>query len=307
MPSRGQGGQDVGILDLATGHGLCLLIVLGVALVLVLPMLLTNCPQGHDIRHHLIFSHHFTEQFWQGELYPRWLQKMNAGFGSPTFFYAPLPFWITALLSAPFWIDKVTGYPLILSCSLALLGSGIAAYYWLQAQAPRRLALLLALLYMALPYHLLVDLYMRFAFAEFWSFVWLPLIFLFARRQAQGAPGAGCWLALVLALQVSGSGYSGSRDENPGRHHRNSGRLAPMQVSVRDGNSRHRSARPVLLIAKMRGISLRCAVIVSVRLSTPAPQAVARSDPAPDLPAPAAPRAALFAPPPPARGTRRPA
>lgn len=240
------------------GHGLCLLIVLGVALVLVLPMLLTNCPQGHDIRHHLIFSHHFTEQFWQGELYPRWLQKMNAGFGSPTFFfYAPLPFWITALLSAPFWIDKVTGYPLILSSSLALLGSGIAAYYWLQAQASRRLALLLALLYMALPYHLLVDLYMRFAFAEFWSFVWLPLIFLFARRQAQGAPGAGCWLALVLALQVSGSGYSGCRDENPDRHHRNSGRLALMLTLVKDGNSRHRSARPVLLIAKMRGISLR--------------------------------------------------
>lgn len=185
------------------GHGPCLLIIFGIALLLVLPMLLTNCPQGHDIRHHLIFSHHFTEQFWQGELYPRWLQNMNAGFGSPTFFfYPPLPFWITALLSAPFWIDNVTGYPLILSCSLALLGSGIAAYYWLQAQAPRHLALLLALLYMALPYHLLVDLYMRFAFAEFWSFVWLPLIFLFARRQAQGAPGAGCWLALVLALQV---------------------------------------------------------------------------------------------------------
>ena len=88
------------------GHGLCLLIVLGVALVLVLPMLLTNCPQGHDIRHHLIFSHHFTEQFWQGELYPRWLQKMNAGFGSPTFFYAPLPFWITALLAGQPALDR---------------------------------------------------------------------------------------------------------------------------------------------------------------------------------------------------------
>lgn len=185
------------------GNGACLLLIALVALLLVLPIWLNGCPRGHDILHHLIFSHHFTTQFWQGELYPRWLSQMNAGFGSPTFFfYGPLPFWITALLSAPFWIDQVTGYPLILAASLALLASGVSAYCWLRALTPRRYACGLALLYMALPYHLLIDLYMRFAFAEFWSFVWLPLIFLGLRRLMLGQPSGRLILPMALALQV---------------------------------------------------------------------------------------------------------
>jgi len=184
-------------------NGVCWLLIVIAALLLVLPMWLRGCPDGHDILHHLIFSHHFTTQFWQGELYPRWLTQMNAGFGSPTFFfYAPLPFWITALLSAPFWIDQVTGYPLILAASLALLASGISAYYWLRALTCRRYACPLALLYMALPYHLLIDLYMRFAFAEFWSFVWVPLIFLGLRQLMQAQASGRLLLPMALALQV---------------------------------------------------------------------------------------------------------
>jgi hypothetical protein len=34
-----------------------------------------------------------------------------------------------------------------------------------------------AVVYLASPYHLTVDLYMRAAFAEFWAFVWMPLIY----------------------------------------------------------------------------------------------------------------------------------
>lgn len=184
-------------------NGVCWLLIVIAALLLVLPMWLTGCPRGHDILHHLIFSHHFTQQFWQGELYPRWLTQMNAGFGSPTFFfYAPLPFLITALLSAPFWIDQVTGYPLILAASLALLASGISAYYWLRELTCRRYACGLALLYMALPYHLLIDLYTRFAFAEFWSFVWLPLLFLGLRQLMQAQASGRLLLPMALALQV---------------------------------------------------------------------------------------------------------
>lgn len=185
------------------GYATDLLLLTGAALLLVLPMWLRGCPDGHDILHHLIFSHHFTTQFWQGEFYPRWLTQMNAGFGSPTFFfYAPLPFWITALLSAPFWIDQVTGYPLILAATLALMASGISAYYWLRTLTCRRYACGLALLYLVLPYHLLIDLYMRFAFAEFWSFVWLPLIFLGLRQLMLGQAPGRLLLPMALALQV---------------------------------------------------------------------------------------------------------
>lgn len=179
-----------------------LAIIAAVGLLLALPLLLNGCPRGHDILHHLIFSHHFTAQFWQGEFYPRWLQNMNGGFGSPAFFfYAPLPFWVTALLSPPLWIEGISTQPLAISATLALIASGLTAYLWLQSFSLPRHALLAALIYMALPYHLLVDLYMRFAFAEFWSFVWMPLILYYSRHLALGARSA-IGLAFALALLI---------------------------------------------------------------------------------------------------------
>ncbi|HEY9847094.1 MAG TPA: hypothetical protein V6D03_12980, partial [Candidatus Caenarcaniphilales bacterium] len=48
-------------------------------------------------------------------------------------------------------------------------------------------ALIGSILYMALPYHLTVDLYYRFAFAEYWSFVWIPLILYFSRKIISGS------------------------------------------------------------------------------------------------------------------------
>lgn len=60
-----------------------LVIIVAVALLLTMPLLINGCMNGHDFFFHVIFSHHFTEQFWNGDLYPRWMSKMNAGFGSP--------------------------------------------------------------------------------------------------------------------------------------------------------------------------------------------------------------------------------
>src|SRR5690348_2282877 len=43
------------------------------------------------------WSRGFSEQLFAGYLYPRWLPEMNAGAGSPVFyFYGPLPFYLTA-------------------------------------------------------------------------------------------------------------------------------------------------------------------------------------------------------------------
>src|SRR3954463_8301416 len=40
----------------------------------------------------------FSAQLWSGELYPRWLTEVSAGYGSPVFlFYAPLPFYVGSL------------------------------------------------------------------------------------------------------------------------------------------------------------------------------------------------------------------
>ena len=168
---------------------------------LLLPLWLQGGSQGHDLFHHLLSGHYFAQQLWQGDLYPRWLMGMNGGFGSPTFFfYPPLPYYVSALFAGPGALAQHAITPLLWSASLALLLSGVAAYLWLRTfTAPGR-ALAVSLLYLALPYHLTMDLYARFALAECWAFVWAPLILLgqdlATRRQRGGLP----LLTLALAL-----------------------------------------------------------------------------------------------------------
>ncbi|WP_421271891.1 hypothetical protein [Aeromonas taiwanensis] len=146
---------------------------------LVLPLWLQGGSRGHDLFHHLLSGHYFAQQLWQGELYPRWLMAMNGGFGSPTFFfYPPLPYYVSALLAGPGAPAQQAIYPLLGSATLALVLSGGFAYLWLRSLAPPGRALAVSLLYLALPYHLAMDLYARFALAEFWAFVWAPLILL---------------------------------------------------------------------------------------------------------------------------------
>jgi len=54
--------------------------------------------RGHDTLEHINYARHFTDQFWSGELYPRWLIGMNHGLGSASFFvFPPLPFYVYAL------------------------------------------------------------------------------------------------------------------------------------------------------------------------------------------------------------------
>ena len=74
------------------------------SLLLGWPLLRRGFPvDGHDFWAHTTWGGHFARQFWDGELYPRWLAYHNEGLGSPTFFfYPPLPFWLTAVIAPLF-------------------------------------------------------------------------------------------------------------------------------------------------------------------------------------------------------------
>jgi hypothetical protein len=87
------------------------------------------------------------------------------------------------------------------ACGIALVASGISAYFWLKEIGDRVSAMIASILYMAMPYHL-AEIYVRGAFAELWAFVWLPLILVFTNRITKGS-GFGCvGLALSYALLV---------------------------------------------------------------------------------------------------------
>ncbi|MGL5129607.1 MAG: hypothetical protein ACRC7D_15995 [Aeromonas popoffii] len=175
----------------------------GTCALLLLPFWLRGGSQGHDLFHHLLSGHFFAVQLWQGELYPRWLMEMNGAFGSPVFFfYPPLPYYVSALFAGPTPLAHEAMTPLLWSSSVALWLSGLFAYLWLRPFASMPRALAASLLYMALPYHLAIDIYARFALAESWAFVWAPLALLAQDRLCRRAPFALLLLALAVAMQA---------------------------------------------------------------------------------------------------------
>ncbi len=164
-------------------------IIIGVAgFILTLPVLFFGAPfQGDDAITHAGWYIHFSEQFWSGDNYPRWLIGMNGGLGSPVFFYyPPVPYFLTSLLKPFFSNDPFGWYQLGVSASVATISSGLFSYLWLKQLVNERSALIASILYMTGPYHLASDLYIRFAFAEYWALVWLPLILYFTHKILDG-------------------------------------------------------------------------------------------------------------------------
>jgi hypothetical protein len=177
------------------------LLVCASGLLLTAPLLLYGAPAGGDAIFHTMWHANFSSQLLAGDLYPRWLLDMNGGLGSPVFFfYAPLPYYITALFK-PLLPGGAYGLAhLGASLSLALVASGLTAYLWLKETTDEISAVPAAVVYMLAPYHLGVDVYTRVAFAEAWAFVWMPLTLYFVRRLMKTTAGAFPYALAGLAL-----------------------------------------------------------------------------------------------------------
>jgi hypothetical protein len=171
---------------------------------LALPALLFSVPPlGDDWVIHSLWYTRFSGQLWAGDIYPRWLVDMNAGLGSPAFFYyPPIPYFITSLFRPFFRNDPHGLHQIGASAALSLIISGLCAYLWLKDSNGRGAATVAAVLYMAMPYHLAADLYARCAFAEFWAFAWMPLVLYFAGRAARGEGRAVAGVAVGYALLI---------------------------------------------------------------------------------------------------------
>jgi hypothetical protein len=185
------------------------LLIAFAALVFAFPMAIHGpMLHGYDTREHLSYSRHFSEQFWAGEWYPRWLIGIHHGLGSPSLFvYPPLPTYVEALLEPLarllHWSSfRVGEY-------LALFLSGICAYLWLSTMAVKRVALVGCVLYMLMPYHLALDYYRKTALAECWALAWMPLVLYFGakiitqRKRADLAGLAVAYSFLILSHLVS--------------------------------------------------------------------------------------------------------
>jgi uncharacterized membrane protein len=130
---------------------------------------------AHDAPHSIFFLNQFDQAIRDGVLYPRWGVDFALGYGYPLFnIYSTLAFYVAEIF-------HLLGAGLTASVKLTyILGfilSGLTMYAFAKRVFGVEAGLLAAVVYIYVPYHLL-DIYVRCAFAEFFAFIFLPLILL---------------------------------------------------------------------------------------------------------------------------------
>jgi hypothetical protein len=176
-----------------------LLAVVAAGLACAWPIFRNGYPAGSwDVRFHFLYAEEFLRELRGGTLLPRWLPGLDGGLGAPTFYYYGLvPYYVTSL--AGLLTGRSDGLFLLGAAAVTMIvGSGLSTYAWLRIWVGPWPAAAGAALYMALPYHLLMDFWTRSAFAEATAYVWLPLVF----RGVEDAR-AGRRTALVLPLALA--------------------------------------------------------------------------------------------------------
>jgi len=143
-------------------------------------------PTTHDMFLHYDQMKSFYNGLAAGEIYPRWEEDTNRGFGAPTTsFYPPGIYYLTS------GFYGVTGdwlRTLLAAQLLMMIASAAALYFYARRVMGRAAAITAMTAYVVFPYHL-TDQYHRGAIAELLGFVWMPLILIFCDRLMK-APNA---------------------------------------------------------------------------------------------------------------------
>jgi hypothetical protein len=146
------------------------------------------------------WSEGFAQQLFSGHIYPRWLPDMSAGTGSPVFyFYGPLPFYLTA----PFHLIAGPRLAVLLGMWLMLALSGHAFQALAADFVGATAALIASLAYMAMPYHFLVDIWLRSDFGELGAYIFIPLCLLCVFRLTSGPAWTFALTASLAGLLLS--------------------------------------------------------------------------------------------------------
>lgn len=136
-------------------------------------------PVTHDMHLHYEQIESFHAGLSAGEIYPRWEEDTNRGFGAPTTcYYPPGVYYLTSALYliSNDWIRVLLNLHLLL-----MIASGAGVYLYARQRMSRTASAVAMAAYIFLPYHL-IDQYQRGAIAELLSFVWMPYILLFSDR-----------------------------------------------------------------------------------------------------------------------------
>jgi len=142
-------------------------------------------PTTHDMFLHYDQMRSFYNGLAAGEIYPRWEEETNRGFGAPTTsYYPPGVYYLT---SACFAVTKDWLRALLDAHLIMMIAAAAAMYFYARQVMGRGAAMACVAAYIFLPYHL-VDQYQRGAMAELLVFVWMPLMLLFGDRLMKASP-----------------------------------------------------------------------------------------------------------------------
>ncbi len=115
-----------------------------------------------------------TQILHQGQLPPRWVPDLGFGYGYALFdFYPPLVYYLGFLVHS-LGFGYIDSTKIVMGLGFVL--SALFMFLWIRKRFGTVPGLVAATLYTYAPYHA-VDLYVRGAFAEFFSFVWIPAVF----------------------------------------------------------------------------------------------------------------------------------
>ncbi len=161
-------------------------------------------PPGHSAAFNYGWSAQYSATVTWTDPLPRYLPGLWSGLGGHDFFfYAPLPFSFIAVFVAPLCPGCSPATQFVLGSSIVLVASGVAMFAFLRRFFALPPAAFGALVYVLLPYHLLMDWFVRQAAGEFTAYAFLPLIALGIER-IRSQDGGG-W---TLALGVAGTAFS---------------------------------------------------------------------------------------------------
>lgn len=164
-------------------------LILLLSLLVCAPILLHGPFDVQSIEANSIWLRHFTSSLLQGDPYPHWLMGMNHGAGGPVFYYyAPFPFYVSAIYGLIFQGVKVTTQ-LAVGEWLLLVLSGLAFFHFARQRFAVVPALLGAMLYMVLPYHFEINLWLRQDLGELANYIWMPLALHYSEKLFDGKEG----------------------------------------------------------------------------------------------------------------------
>jgi hypothetical protein len=149
-------------------------LVLLLGLIVLSPLLQPGYFWGaHDARHDVYFIFQYDKSVQDGIWFPRWSPDWTFGYGYPFFIvYGPLATFVGELFHHFLGLGYEASVKAVLGLSILL--SGLAMYAFVRSWLGRNAALVAAVAYMTIPYHL-VDVFVRAAMAESVALVFLPL------------------------------------------------------------------------------------------------------------------------------------